>query len=311
MFCRANLTSISSFGPPNIPDFTTTINYDRSKPSDRWEMYTLLVEAAGRFGVLPWDAVVGSPQFIYASRDLSIWLNARFVHIDGQSHLRIQHLIMAIYEIGVNIFESPSLGMCFDTHAALVVQRQPIADIKIEKRSSKSTRTGANGDIAFVGTISPRNISLLGNPRPASRGDKFEIVDYQNPGFRVFGTFTGDEIDIAHLLTASLNALAQASMPRAGKKGAKVYAVSARFNMQPRYTAMGIENIRSRPGTELLSYGQVLTSIRNLWHMFLIEGKYGSLRFSIEMAKWRVKDLLMDSDRERACSFMSDLEIQS
>lgn len=180
---------------------------------------------------------------------------------------------MGMYEIGRDMVRQRPFRF-FEAYALLFLQHEPIAIVTIEKRPITTP-----ADVGSGLTEEFQNISVNEIPRPAQKGETFAITDYQQPTFRIFGTFTGDEVNIWDVFTTLLSALAQIAVQPHDDKGASISAVTN--NVRSR-ALFGLHDSGKSHGRKLLSYGQASRAIVNLWKMFLEKQKYGGLRFIID-----------------------------
>ncbi|KAG7004730.1 hypothetical protein G7Y79_00023g053140 [Physcia stellaris] len=246
----------SSFGhyPPVIKDFSTTIEYDRRNPLEEWDLYTLLVQGMGVMSRLPWDSLIESDPFPIRPPGVPLWLTARHPASMGPNRLRIQHLVMGMYEIGCDMVRQQRPFNFYEAYALLALRHEIIAIVTIEKR--------------------PATI-------PVAKDETFSITDYQQPTFRVFGTFTGEDVNRWSVFTALLSALTQIAVHPQDDKRASITAESADSNMRSR-VLFSLRDSGIFEEGELFNYGQASRTIVNLWRMFLSEKKYGGLRFNVE-----------------------------
>ena len=226
---------------------------------------------------LPWDSLIASDPFPIRPPGVPLWLTARHPAPMGPNRLRIQHLIMGMYEIGCDMVRKQRPFSFYEAYALLSLHHETIAIVTIEKRPATIPV-----DVGSRRTIPPmvfQNISVNDIPRPAKKGETFSITDYQQPAFRVVGTFTGEDVGIRSVFTALLSALSQIAVHPQENKRASIESVDdnvfARAYFSLHDSGMG-------EGRGLLSYGQASIAILNLWKVFLAEKKYGGLRFKVE-----------------------------
>ena len=186
---------------------------------------------------------------------------------------------MGMYEIGCDMVRQQRPFRFYEAYALLALHHETIAIVTIKKRP-----TPIPVAVGSSSTMTPmifQNIGVNDIPRPAQKDETFSITDYQQPTFRVFGTFTGEDVNTWSVFTALLSALTQIAVHPQNDKRASITAESADINVRSRVFFSLHDSGIFKEG-ELFNYGQASITIVNLWKMFLSEKKYGGLRFNVE-----------------------------
>ena len=186
---------------------------------------------------------------------------------------------MGMYEIGCDMVRQQRPFSFYEAYALLALRHEIIAIVTIEKRPA--TIPVAVGSSRTIPPMIFQNISVNDIPRPAKKDEKFSITDHQLPTFRVFGTFTGEDVNRWSVFTALLNAFTQIAVHPQDDQRASITAESADSNVRSRVLFSLRDSGIFKEG-DLFNYGQASRTIVNLWRMFLSEKKYGGLRFNVE-----------------------------
>lgn len=211
---------------------------------------------------------------------------ATFVPKNRPSQLRAKHLVMGMYHMGSEqVRRKP--GFYYSSSTTFSIAGSDIAVLKM-----KTKRTG----VAYAGTLALASENANANGlkngtgsfvemvRPARRGDLFDVSDPDNPQLHVFGVFTGEDVEVEALFTASQSVIAQAAI---SPFTFKVGGISGTSDPQATYSPVYIEVVQMEHYNRL-TYGQISQTIACLWRMFIAEKKFGSLELVVEYNMERI-----------------------